>query len=272
MIYVHRAPQPPLDRFIETFWYWQADAPGHAKDTIMASGRLGVLVNLNRDYLNWYDGDGFARNNGLKGIALCGCQTTAFAIDAHQPHMMGAQFRAGGAYPFFAPPAREFVDVHLSLADVWGADAERLHHRLVQAPTPQDKFEILESALIAAAPREFERHPAVALALARFHRAPHRTSVRAVADEAEVSHKKFIRLFTEEVGFTPKLYLRVQRFQRVLRAIHLAPAVDWCDVVERFGYYDQSHFIREFGEFSGLSPTKYFASRGPYLQHVPLEA
>jgi methylphosphotriester-DNA--protein-cysteine methyltransferase len=85
-----------------------------------------------------------------------------------------------------------------------------------------------------------------------------------------MSHKKFIRLFTAEVGFTPKLYLRVARFQRVLAAIHAAPAVDWGDAVEQGGYFDQSHFIRDFREFSGFTPTEYLIRRGPFLQHVPL--
>jgi AraC-like DNA-binding protein len=44
------------------------------------------------------------------------------------------------------------------------------------------------------------------------------------------------------------------------------------DVVERNGYYDQPHFIREFKEFSGFTPGEYLRLRGPYPRHVPLEA
>lgn len=270
MRYLTYVPPFPLDRFIECLWYWEGDEPGHAKDTIMASGRMGILINLRNDALSWYDGDRFRRHNGLKGIALCGTHSRAFAINAHQPHMMGVQFRPGGAFPFFRAPAREFENVHISLEQVWGRDAERLHQRLVQAPTPADKFDILERALVGVAPKAFERHPAVAQALARFAGAPHRFTVARMAAEADVSHKRFIRLFTDEVGFTPKTYLRVTRFQRVLARIFQLPHVDWADVVERHGYFDQSHFIRDFRQFSGLAPTEYLIRRGPFLQHVPI--
>ncbi|HEY2069570.1 MAG TPA: helix-turn-helix domain-containing protein [Rhizomicrobium sp.] len=269
MKYLLRNAVPPLDPFVETLWYWEGDMPGHAKDTIMASGHMGILINLKQDALYWYDGDRFARRNTLKGISLCGTQSTAFAIDAHQPHMMGVRFRAGGAFPFFAAPSREFRDTHVSLGDAWGADAERLHQRLVQAPTPEDKLAILETALLTLAPRSLARHPVVAMALTRMSRR-RVNSVAALAAEAEMSHKKFIRIFTEEVGFTPKTFLRVARFRRVLEAIHLAPEVDWGDAVEQGGYFDQSHFIRDFRQFSGLTPTEYLIRRGPYLQHVPL--
>jgi AraC-like DNA-binding protein len=269
--YVTAIPPAPLDRFIENFWYWEGEAPGHAKDTIMASGRMGLLINLKADRLSWYGGERFAECNKLKGIALCGTHSAAFAINAHQPHMMGAQFRAGGVFPFFRQPSCEFENAHLSLEDIWHpAEAERLHQRLVQAPTPQDKFEILQAALIAAAPREFAHHPVVAEALPHMTRAPHRVTVAGLAARAGVSHKRFIRLFTDAVGFTPKLYLRVTRFQRVIARIHAIPEVDWGDVVEFHGYFDQSHFIRDFRQFSGLTPTDYLIRRGPHLQHVPL--
>jgi methylphosphotriester-DNA--protein-cysteine methyltransferase len=71
---------------------------------------------------------------------------------------------------------------------------------------------------------------------------------------------------------TPKAYLRIARFQRVLEHVHAARRIDWMGVVERHGYYDQPHFIREFREFSGFAPTEYFRLRGPNLQHVPLTA
>jgi len=270
VVYVTAVPPPPLDRFIQNYWYWEGEAPGHAKDTIMASGRLGLLINLKRNQLSWYNGERFADRNLLKGIALCGTHSQAFAIDAHQPHMMGVQFWPGGAFPFFGAPAREFQNVHISLEDLWGADAERLHQRLVQAPTPHDKFDILQNALLAVAPESFDRHPAVAMALASIRKAPHRTNVAKLAAEAGISHKRFIRLFTDEVGFTPKLYARVQRFQRVLLRIFQLRDVDWGDVVEQHGYFDQSHFIRDFREFSGLTPSEYLIRQGPYLQHVPL--
>jgi AraC-like DNA-binding protein len=269
MLYKTFEPGPPFDALIESVWYWRGSDPGHAKDTIMASGRLGLFVNLNGDALSWYGGERYGERNMLSGIAICGTHTRTFAIDAYQPHMLGVQFKPGGAFAFFGGSAREFQDVHVSLGDIWGCDADRLHQRLVEAPTPNDKIALLFHEM-ARRYSEQAHHPAVALALQLFGNCPHRVSVTTVAREAEVSPKKLIRLFAEEVGMTPKAYLRVARFQQVLERVHAAPRVDWMEVVERHGYYDQPHFIREFREFSGFTPTEYFRLRGPQIQHVPL--
>lgn len=273
MIHARRVLPAPLDTFVASLWYWETDeAPGYAKDAIMASRAPSLLISLGEDELRWYGGEGYQDRNRLRGVALCGTQARHFAIDAHQPKMMGVEFKPGGAFPFFGPAAHEFHDSHTSLEDVWGRDAERLHQRLVQAPTVEDRFDILAAVLVAKAARAFEHNPAVSFALARFERAPCSASIAATAREAEVDAKRFIRLFADEVGVTPKLYLRVARFQRVLNRIVRAPHVDWGDIVAQHGYYDQSHFIRDFRQFSGLNPTEYLKRRGPYTQHVPLPA
>lgn len=272
MISLRRAVQPPLDRFVEFLWYWEGDTPDHAKDAITASRSFGMQIDLTTDRAFWYDGENYERLNPIHGMSLAGTQHSPFAINAHQPKIMGVSFLPGGAFPFFGPAAHEFSGTHTAVMDIWGRDAERLHQRLVQAPTPDDRFEILETALVALAPRAFEHHPVVAMALERFERCPHRVSVSAMAREAEIGQKKFIRLFTNEVGMTPKLFLRVARFERVMDRIHCARNVDWWDIVERHGYYDQSHFIRDFRQFTGITPTDWLKQRGPYPHHIPLPA
>lgn len=268
MLSLQRHVPAPLDRFIENLWYWEGDPRAYAREAITASNAPGLLISLRCDELSWYTGERYTQKNFLKGMVLCGTHAGHFAIDAHQPHMMGVQFRPGGFYPFIGPAAHEFHNTHVSLEDVWGRDAERLHQRLLQAPTPSDKFDILQAELIRLAPRAFERHPAVELALRRFARGA--VNVAATAREAEISQKKFIRLFSEQVGLTPKLYLRVARFQRVMECITHAAAIDWWDVVEQHGYYDQPHFIRDFRDFTGFTPTQWLKLRGPFLHHIPL--
>ncbi len=263
-------PPPPFDAFIEGLWYWEGDPAAHAREAITASRSMGLLVDLSRNELRYYHGEDYGERRSLAPIALHGLNTQPFAIDAHHPCIMGVEFKPGGAYPFFGPAANEFRDRHVPLEDIWGAEAGRLYERLLQAPTPDDKFHLMFHALVTAAPRDFVLHPAVSLALGCFELAPHRASVCAMARTADVSTKRFIRLFSEQVGLTPKLYLRVARFQRVLQRIVHAPQIDWWDVVDRHGYYDQPHFIREFRDFSGFTPTDWLKRRGPFAHHIPL--
>jgi AraC-like DNA-binding protein len=270
MIFHHRPPPPALADFVEMFWYCKGIMPAHRRDTIVAAGDMVLLINLAADELVWYTGENYATRNTLKGICLGGTHSGHFAIDARQPEIMGVQFKPGGAYPFFGPSAREFAENHVALEDIQGADAARLHQQLVEAPDPESKFDILSRALIEAAPRAFIHDPAVALALDAFARAPLSASVGVTAKAADVSHKRLIRLFTAEVGMSPKLFLRVQRFHRLLSRVWRAPEVQWTEIATGHGYYDQSHFIRDFRDFTGMTPSTYLVRRGPDRHHIPL--
>src|SRR6266487_151106 len=115
-------------------------------------------------------------------------------------------------------------------------------------------------------------HPAVAYALTQFSGVPHTRSISDVTDRVGLSPRRFIELFDAEVGLTPKLFCRIKRFQHATRIVHQAEVIDWADLAAMAGYYDQSHMIRDFQEFSGLNPSAYLKQRGPHLNHVPLPA
>jgi len=57
-----------------------------------------------------------------------------------------------------------------------------------------------------------------------------------------------------------------------VRLLHCTSRVDLPEVALDLGYYDQPHFIHEFQEFSGLTPTAYLRSRGQHANHVPLQS
>jgi AraC-like DNA-binding protein len=84
-----------------------------------------------------------------------------------------------------------------------------------------------------------------------------------------LSARRFTRLFSLEVGMTPKLFARVQRFQSVLQAMQ-EQVGDWTDVAQSCGYFDQSHLIRECRALSGFTPTELAARRIGDSDHIAL--
>ena len=152
---------------------------------------------------------------------------------------------------------------------MWSAGVQELRDRILAAPTAPAMFQVLERALLRAA-RSFTRHTAVAYALRHFEAVPHAQTIAEVVRAVGFSERHFIKRFREEVGLTPKLFCRVRRFQEVVRMVHRATEVNWTEVAVSCGYFDQAHFINDFREFSGLSPTTYLACKGDHQNHVPL--
>jgi len=70
------------------------------------------------------------------------------------------------------------------------------------------------------------------------------------------------------VGLTPKVWCRLQRFQRAVQLLHAGGDVPWAELSLDCGFYDQSHFANEFRAFSGVDATTYSAQRTQWTNHV----
>jgi AraC-like DNA-binding protein len=251
-------PAAPLNPFIEDFWSYDDYVSPHSGERILPSGTFELVFNLRDDDLRIYDATNAGRFRRFSGAVISGPYSGYFGSDAaEEVSIMGVHFRPGGAFPFLRFPAGDLADSHIDLAEFWKGQAACLRERLAMARTADERFHLLEHALIEHLYRPLEHHPAVATALQAF-RAPEpqlRTSV--LARRAGLSERRFIDVFRAEVGITPKRFARIHRFQHLLALVERTPSADWSELAVQCGYFDQSHLIRDFVAFSGLSPTDF---------------
>ena len=279
--YLAKIPFGPLGDFIERLWLL-SDAPPHPKERIVPSGTLELVINLHENELRIYDPracGGCAdtaqpeRCKRFSGAVVSGTYSGSFVIDTREhASVIGVHFRPGGAFPFLGTEAGELADTHVDLETLWGASAVELRERLCAAFAPTERFSLLEKALAAHLFRPMERHHAVRFALHAFEGAEPGLPVREVAHEAGLSQRRFIQLFAREVGMSPKLFCRVQRFQQTLKSLRQTIAPNWAQLALEHGYYDQSHLIHDFQLFADLSPTEYVRQRSDRVMqnHVPV--
>jgi len=272
MLFRTHIPRPPLNNFVDLFWLYDGYSPGpHSKERLMPDGSVELVINLKEDEARIYDREDLARCERLPGAILAGPHSRFFVIDtAQQDSVIGIHFKPGGAFPFFRLPADELHNLHVSLEDLWGVEARLLRERLLEAPTPEKKFQVIEDCLMAQAFKPLERHRAVGFALGLFRNIHTAPAMADVSDQIGISSRRFIQLFSGEVGLTPKLFCRVRRFQQVLQMIHRGDDCDWVDLAASCGYFDQAHFIHDFKAFSGINPTTYMAQKTEHLNHVPI--
>jgi AraC-like DNA-binding protein len=82
-------------------------------------------------------------------------------------------------------------------------------------------------------------------------------TIEHLADQVNVSRQFLSRQFSERIGISPKHFARIVRFNALHRFLASQPKTRLVDVTYNFGYFDQSHFIKDFIEFMGMSPSEY---------------
>ena len=254
---MHAITRRPLSDFVDFLWMSESYAPTHAEERILPSGNMGLVLSL----------DERRQENDV----LSGARTRSFVLDTSRPlSLMGVSFRPGGGFPFFEGPADELQDLSVGLDTLWGRKARTLREQLLEARTAPARFHILESFLLDRVRRGRGRHPAVSYALNAFQNEAGVLSVGGVTERTGLTARRFIEVFRNEVGLTPKVYCRLSRFRAAVNTVASVPTVDWAATALACGYFDQSHFIHEFREFAGMSPSAYLRHRTASLNHVRL--
>jgi len=77
-------------------------------------------------------------------------------------------------------------------------------------------------------------------------------------------------MFKQQVGVTPKAYVKIMRFQKAIGEIEASGEVDWTGISQDCGFYDQAHFIHNFKFFSGFTPEEYVRRKSDTLNYVPV--
>lgn len=266
MLFHARSAAAPLNDLVEIIWFAEDSAQTHPRERLLPTGTMELIVNLRDDVIYVYDRRDL-RCLTLPGCIIVGAASEYMVIDTRdEACVLGVHFRPGGTLPLLGRmPAGDLRDQHVALEDVWGSEARLLRERLLAASSTGERFDVVEHVLLARLQRT--RTPAIAHALERI---PRTRTIDEATRDIGWSRRRFIETFTNEVGLTPKVYGRVQRFQRVLRRVHAKENVDWSDVALACGYFDQPHFNRDFRALSGLTPNEYLAQRTPHQNHVPM--
>jgi AraC-like DNA-binding protein len=256
-------PCAALAPHVKELWYCDGHQGVHGTQRVLPKGRFELAFSLAEGPISALTdpmGDGFEIAPSL----LMGIRSRFSIIDtAKLRSAMGVVFRPGGVHAFLNMPADAFHDKNVSLDLIWGSMVRTLRDQLRTANHQPEKFRVLEVALLEHLNERVQLNAAVRYALQEFARKPRIPRVRELAQEAGLSRRRFAQVFREQIGLTPKLYCRLQRFQNALKQIASGASVDWAQIALAAGYCDQAHLAHEFRDFSGLSPSAYLAAAAP---------
>jgi AraC-like DNA-binding protein len=274
VFYLEHKPAAPLNRSIRTMWYAAVPQLDHARERILPSGCVQVILNLERDFLHDCPEGGAERK--MPPALVVGARSIYEIIHtADMASLIGVVFEPGGFGPFVGDAVDLFTNQSFCLEDVWGNTARSLRDELCETPSPQARMAALEEFLRRrfadrVARRNTARASAVEFAVKTIGRAPSAATVRELARSTGWSERRFSQVFREEVGFSPKVWSRIQRFQRAMRQLHTGADMPWAELALDCGYYDQSHFANEFKAFSGIDATSYCAVRSIWANQIPM--
>lgn len=261
MEYLGRAPAPPLDRFIDDI-YCLTGVPRHRRLNVPPMPSAHLVINL-AGPIRLYDSDPAVPPAVFTDGWFMGVWSRRFLIEYQTPvWVVGVHFKPWGISPFVDVPSTELRDRWLPVDAVWGRSLDLMRDRIARATSTDKILQILEeemrSRLVSAPSRGLElvNHTA-----GRLEASWGAVSVGALTDGAGVSGNHLATQFKSHVGVTPKRLARIYRFARLILSVDALRPVDWSELAQAAGYFDQAHLSKEFKDFTGHTPTAYLTLR-----------
>ena len=261
MYYVGQVSALPLDRFIDDI-YCLTGIPRHRRLNVPPMPSAHLLINL-AGPIRLYDSDPAVPPAVFTDGWYMGVWTRRYVIEYQTPvRLVGVHFKPWGISPFVDLPSTELRNRCVPVDAVWERSLDRIRDRIAGATSTSEILQILEdemrSRLVPAPSRGLElvNHTA-----RRLEAAWGAVSVGALTDGAGVSGNHLATQFKSHIGVTPKRVARIYRFARLILSVDARHPVDWSELAQAAGYFDQAHFSKEFKDFTGHTPTAYLRLR-----------
>ncbi len=261
MFYKTITPPPALEPFVDCFWILAAEtAEGSAEaepEIVLPDGKTELIVHFGDDFLK-LEGEAYVRQ---ARVLMSGQLTERILLrPTGTIGVVAARFKAAGAARFFHIPFEEIVDQVIDFSRYEKATSTAIYDEVARAASHEDRLAAMQTLLERLLSVESQEDVFVRQACQYITKSEGEYSVQELVKLIGFSERQLERKFKKQVGITPKILSRIMRFQKFLAMTKTSNTLTLSDAALACGYYDQSHFIRDFTRFSGVTPMHYLNS------------
>lgn len=246
-----------LQPFVKCFWSLEAPAPDSPeRQCIVPDGCMEMIFHygdLYRQYLE--DGNHIIQPRCF----IFGQVTSPLEIaPTGVSGIIAARFHPDGFAPFALLPINEMENKAVALEKIFGGEAAEFERKVIYAQTNEERIQLIELFLInrLSLPEAADRIAKSSIEILLNYNG--QVSVDELAEQLNINRRQLERKFSSAIGLSPKQLSKVIRLQATLKMLQKKQFTSLTSLAYESGYYDQAHFIKDFKEFTGMSPKQFY--------------
>ncbi|HZY78862.1 MAG TPA: helix-turn-helix transcriptional regulator [Cyclobacteriaceae bacterium] len=269
MLYAEHKPSKALEQYVKCFYTLEHQSNVLIEDYAFATGCIEVMFTLRGS--PWQVGsNGVFRNTSP--VEMWGQILKPLAFRIPGPgKTFGIRFYPATASFLLNDDVNNFNDGVFDLAGITGGSISELHAKLQDEVLVSQQISLVESYLL----KRLEERSKVVEKITFVQRVMNEVTHKDFFDNIEnvagwygISSRYLQKVFVQQTGLSPKLYMKINRFQNSLVMLG-KKGVSLTSVAYACGYFDQSHFIREFKSFTGVSPSLFLPENSTAILASP---
>ncbi len=249
-------PDARLKDHIISYYFIENNELSH--DTIPPLGFPVVQFHLENDLNKYFVNYLFP----LSPVMIVG-QLTRFAKIQRTDGitLIGVNLRPTSLLPLTGIRADRFTDTALSAAEIWGEEVNRLYIRLKNENERYNRIRLLDNFFLSLCAKVRLEQDRFGLLVDTILSRKGHIDIDEMYQIFPSSPRTLQRHFLKRIGVNANTYLRIIRNLNLFHALHNNRELSLSDAMVSVGYYDYSHFAREFKQMTGMTPKRYFEGK-----------
>lgn len=261
--------QPHQDLASLVNFYWTLEVPTETepqRQRIIPDGGIEMAFILGDDIKRYTSSTDFI----LQPRAMVLGQVIApfYVEPVGKVSTFAVSFYPYGFANFIELPIKNLTNKETPLALLFGEDpAQELTTNIIEARDTSERIKIVEAFLFERLKEHLTIDSIVQSTIDSLLATKGNTSINALLKQDLSKRRQLERKFAKQIGISPKQLGKVIRLQSALKIL-LNQEESLTNIVYKSGYYDQSHFIKDFKEFTGLSPKEFLGNKNMALSSL----
>jgi len=258
MNYQVYTPSQELQPFVKCFWSLddeKSDEP--VKQRVLPDGCMEMIFHYGDLYRQYFE-DGSSK---IQPRSFVFGQITKYIEIAPTgiSGIISARFLPDGLTPFLDIPVSVLENKAVSIDDVFKHEGEKLEEQVIGASDNEERIKLLETFLLSKLTQSRTIDAITKSCVEVIFQSQGQIGVVELAGKMNINRRNMERKFTSLIGISPKQLARVARLQATLKMLEQKKFTNLTSLAYENGYYDQAHFIKDFKEFTGISPKSFFS-------------
>jgi AraC-like DNA-binding protein len=250
----HRfAPDKELERFIESYWLVNDDDPTPGRQKIVPDGFTEIIFHFGDPYRILLHHEWEMQAECLLAGQI---RKHFFLENTGRSEIVGIKFRPTALTHLYGLYMHQFTDKVADLSAVPGTHFGDTRKQLAESKDLAEKVNVLNvhfRNLILEKPFvETAADRAIDIIFLKHGMLP----VSEISGFAGIGERQLENLFKKYIGLSPKFYARIIRFSYIFTLVQ-EDNQNWSGIAYDASFFDQSHFIRNFKDFTGENPSDY---------------
>ncbi|MCW3464948.1 helix-turn-helix domain-containing protein [Chitinophaga nivalis] len=249
-------PHPDLATLVEC--YWTLESPKEKtpeKNTIVPDGAMKMIFHYG-DLFKQYTEEG---SSMLPRCFVIGQLTRPLEVEpTGETGIFFVRFHPYGFLPFTTIPIKEMENTAVPLTTLFEDAGRKIGQEIVKASSAAERIQLIEAFLLNRLRDAETIDHIVKSTVDTILTANGQLSVDELSKQTNIHRRQLVRKFSSAIGLSPKQLSKTIRLQATLKMLLNRKVTSLIALAYEGEYYDQAHFIKDFKEFTGLTPKEFY--------------